>query len=454
MNYKNTLKLIAILILSFQAGISIADAKDDQHPTFYVGGIQVNEPDNEKWVKTLKSTGFNTVSVTVYARQGNWDSDKLTYPTEDVSVIDEIRTAKSNGLNVILIMRVALDHYYPKNPFLWHGMIMPATDGELSYWFEKYTDYVATWAEIAEKENVDVFVIGSEMNSLTSTKRITELPNHIKYFSSELKQQNEKTEILKHSSFIKSEDLFNPGKKEYSMLDNYLDDRSMANKKWADQISYINSQNRLEKINERKNFLNTHWIRLIKDVKSIYDGKISYAANFDNYQDVDFWKYLDFISINAYFPLRKNVGDFYSKKQLMVEAENSWKNIFSEIKDFRTKEKLANKKVLFTEIGYTYRKNSTINPWESRGFALIPNETKSKLIVWDKQPLDLEERSVAIKSLYNVCSGQDEDLLQGILYWKLTTIKKHYEIEPFVVYLGPDMPDPLVEDLKLFRNKI
>jgi hypothetical protein len=37
---------------------------------FMLGGIQVNEPSQEKWMSVLKDAKMNTVSITVYARQG------------------------------------------------------------------------------------------------------------------------------------------------------------------------------------------------------------------------------------------------------------------------------------------------------------------------------------------------------------------------------------------------
>ena len=65
--------------------------------TLMLGGIQVNEPDYGKWTQALQNAGMNTVSVTVYAKQGDWDSDNLWYEEAEPAVLSEIRAAKQAG---------------------------------------------------------------------------------------------------------------------------------------------------------------------------------------------------------------------------------------------------------------------------------------------------------------------------------------------------------------------
>jgi len=136
---------------------------------FLLGGIQVNEPDLGGWLDALQAEGMNTVSVTRYARQGDWDTDQLSFDPDDDGIVPEIRAARKRGMHVVLILRVALDSAYERNRFLWHGMIAPRTDELLDGWFERYGAFAEHWAAIAEREGVDVLMIASEMNSLTST---------------------------------------------------------------------------------------------------------------------------------------------------------------------------------------------------------------------------------------------------------------------------------------------
>ena len=144
---------------------------------FLLGGIQVDEPDHVAWTDGLLRARMNTVSVTVYAHQGDWDGDNLWFNEEEPAVLDEIRAARAAGLEVVLILRVALDHAFPRNEFLWHGMILPSSDERIDSWFERYRRFVVRWAAVAEAEGVGVLGIGSEMNALDATLPITRAGN-------------------------------------------------------------------------------------------------------------------------------------------------------------------------------------------------------------------------------------------------------------------------------------
>ena len=96
--------------------------------TKYVGGIQINEADQSIWAQSLKEAGMNLVQVTSYARQGNWNSDNLTWRSQDtIRILDEIRAAKDVGLHFIMVLRVEMLYEGYNNKFLWHGMTFPTT---------------------------------------------------------------------------------------------------------------------------------------------------------------------------------------------------------------------------------------------------------------------------------------------------------------------------------------
>lgn len=85
------------------------------------------------------------------------------------------------------------------------------------------------------------------------------------------------------------------------------------------------------------------WKKLIQDVKMIYSGPLTYAANWDNYHNVTFWEDLDYIGIDAYFPVSEN------KTPELAELRQNWKKIAGELKDFSSKHR---RPILFTEYGY------------------------------------------------------------------------------------------------------
>jgi len=439
----------AVFSLSLWLTIILGSCSDntiDEEP-FYLGGIQVNEPDHGEWVSTLKEVGMNTVSVTVYARQGIWNSDNIWWNEQEEAVISEIRAAKAEGMHVVLIPRVTLDHYFEENLFLWHGMTMPATDSLMSNWFKWYTVFVDKWAHICEMENVDVMAIGSEMRVLSATQKVTEMPALEAYYLNPRQQEEYIADRMYYADQIPPEDLWVRGKEvNYTQLEKYLQDEVAAKVKWAGVAACVDAEDPLIAINKRKELMLTKWYALIEKARSTYSGKLTYAANFDNYQNVKFWDKLDFIGINAYFKLR-DYSPQIRMDSIQVELEESWDTIFKDLMDFQLKEALTQPAIL-TELGYVYRENSTIMPWEGFGFSIAKTGQSKDLLVWSKQTIDREERRLAVEALYR--TNLKYNLLTGILYWKLTTKDYHIPYEPFVLHVQKEATDELQETLVKF----
>ena len=99
-----------------------------------------------------------------------------------------------------------------------------------------------------------------------------------------------------------------------------------------------------------------YWNQLTSEIKSIYSGKLTYAANWDEYKRVPFWKQLDYIGIDAYFPISE------SKTPSIEDSRKGWQPWKKEMIEVSTK---ANKKILFTEFGYRSMNHSGKEPWES-----------------------------------------------------------------------------------------
>jgi len=97
------------------------------------------------------------------------------------------------------------------------------------------------------------------------------------------------------------------------------------------------------------------WRQLIQKVRQQYTGKLTYATNWDHYQQTPFWDELDYIGVNAYFPLSEERTP--SVKQL-VEA---WQPVKRKMQAFA---KRKNKPILFTEYGYLSVDNCASETWE------------------------------------------------------------------------------------------
>ena len=110
---------------------------------------------------------------------------------------------------------------------------------------------------------------------------------------------------------------------------------------------------------ELENFIENrpeYWSALIKKIKTVYKGKLTYAANWDEFKRTPFWNDLDFIGIDAYFP----VSD--SKTPTVEECLKGWETHKAVVYNMFRKH---NKPILFTEYGYRSVDYSGKTPWVS-----------------------------------------------------------------------------------------
>ncbi len=98
------------------------------------------------------------------------------------------------------------------------------------------------------------------------------------------------------------------------------------------------------------------WFQIIRDIKKIYKGPLTYAENWDSYQEVPFWKELDYVGVDAYFPLSE------AQSPGVPEIKKGWQKHVKALGSFAKK---VQKPILFTEFGYTSSDYATRRPWES-----------------------------------------------------------------------------------------
>jgi hypothetical protein len=97
------------------------------------------------------------------------------------------------------------------------------------------------------------------------------------------------------------------------------------------------------------------WASLIDTVKQVYHGKLTYAGNWDDYKNFPFWEKLDYIGVDAYFPLAKD------KTPDVASLKTAWKKHSNELEALSKKH---NRPVLFTEYGYRNVDYTTAEPWK------------------------------------------------------------------------------------------
>jgi hypothetical protein len=195
----------------------------------------------------------DAVSKKIYA-----DSKKTV---SDDSVAHAINMIHALGMKVMLKPHVDLvDEEARTN-------IIPSDE-----WFASYVDFILHYAALAEKYNVELLCIGTELSNTTTTR-------------------------------------------------------------WKDK-----------------------WSGIISGIRKIYKGPITYAANWDEYETVSFWSELDYVGMDAYFPLtaidNPPLEDLVKAWDVHADTLEKW-----------LKENSIDKPVIFTEVGYDTVIGSNQQPW-------------------------------------------------------------------------------------------
>jgi len=97
-----------------------------------------------------------------------------------------------------------------------------------------------------------------------------------------------------------------------------------------------------------------YWYSLIAEVRAVFSGFLTYSANWDEAEDVIFWDQLDFIGIQAFYPLHWENGASYAQ---YLEGAGRARDAV------RTLSEIIERPVLFVEIGYTTRSDAAVEPW-------------------------------------------------------------------------------------------
>ena len=179
----------------------------------------------------------------------------------------------------------------------WRGEIGPDNPSDWQLWFDGYAAFILHYADIAAKENVELFCIGTELTNATASQP----------------------------------------------------------ERWRD---------------------------LIKKVREVYKGQLTYAANWDKeFKQISFWDALDYAGIDPYFPL------VTSTKPKVEELKSAWQDWVKIIEEWQ---QAINKPVIFTEIGYKSSRDAADEPWQHAAIGELDLELQVNLYkallesFWDK----------------------------------------------------------------------
>ena len=194
-----------------------------------------------------------------------YNSDRQWFGETKVGVKQYIHALKKEGIHIMM------------KPQIWvlggefTGMIKMITEKDWEVLEASYTKFILDYAEVAERTNVEIFCIGTELESF---------------------------------------------------------------------------------IDERPNY----WKQLITKIRKVYKGKLTYSANWNEYNRTPFWSDLDYIGIDGYFPVSN------LKTPTVEDCKLGLKRWKSEMKVFYDTFK---RPVLFTEFGYRSVDFTGKEPWSS-----------------------------------------------------------------------------------------
>ena len=99
------------------------------------------------------------------------------------------------------------------------------------------------------------------------------------------------------------------------------------------------------------------WNELIAMTRELFDGPITYAANFDAFEATPFWRQLDAVGVDAYFPLSRNPQATDAELRIgAAEAVGRMERVARSV----------GKTVILTELGYPSTAAPWMEPWRER----------------------------------------------------------------------------------------
>jgi hypothetical protein len=109
-----------------------------------------------------------------------------------------------------------------------------------------------------------------------------------------------------------------------------------------------------ELISAEKNVHVDKWRELIREVRRVFPGKLSYSSNWDHYKIVEFWDELDLIGMTSYYKLSAE------PKPSLETLVDAWRPIRRGLLKWQAE---VGKPLLFTEVGWCSQEGTSIEPW-------------------------------------------------------------------------------------------
>jgi hypothetical protein len=140
-----------------------------------------------------------------------------------------------------------------------------------------------------------------------------------------------------------------------------------------------------------------YWSGLIAELRRAFHGELTYSSNWDEVEGVGFWDQLDFIGVNAFYPLAHEHGA--SDAAYAQGADQALDALHALVL-------AVHKPAVLVEIGYTTRADAAVEPW------LWPD---------DMSHVEIDEREQARALQAMASAATFRPWLHGFFVWRYYT---------------------------------
>lgn len=140
----------------------------------------------------------------------------------------------------------------------------------------------------------------------------------------------------------------------------------------------------------------TEWRTLIREIREVYSGELTYCANWDSVDGVSFWDAVDYIGVQFYPPLASAPGE---------SAEAMSERLHAHLARLEQISERFERPVLLTEVGYKATQDTAVRPYE-----------------WTERsdsPVDEAAQALAYEILFREVAN--EPWIRGLYIWKWFT---------------------------------
>ncbi len=323
----------------------------------------------EDYIEEIYRTGANTLCLTVSGRQENGRStaiyvDRRSSPSHQrLAKLIQLAKAKDMPMRVILMPILLLTKPTAEE---WRGNINPADWNE---WWHDYRQFVLEYAGLAQRNGVELFMIGSELVTTEKyEKQWRELIRQVRSQSREILDEQFRQHLWQQF----------PG----------TDAAGISARLGITDIGTF----AYSKAGDPK--------RMKAELVKLYDAfagerrmLLSYSANWDHYTVPKWWDALDAVGMTSYYNLNESNEADPSLEQLAA----AWKPIKRKIAAWQ---RTINKPIFFTEVGWASQDGCSIEPWN----------------YYHSKKVDLIEQRRCMVSFLDAFGR--EPWVAGILIWK------------------------------------